>query len=406
MQSRKRPVADNHSFGRRSLFARNQYSRVPLLENCFRANEDYELVLQERFVRSGAAALGNPEPNASVYGYLLPTPSSSLVCREVSPDTALLFQTLRHPGPVPAYFRALFGTSTETRLLRLLVDSVLEVAHEGSFVSGPRARELLFRQKSYSGSGPIGALSIEALRYVEALGGLTVQQTTTRLYGFGRRPMTPAQKRAFPDSKSNGLSGFLGPAPSALGAYWALSQSANPYWTMWRPIWNNDNTEPVRFKLYISPGLNDIAETFKASAGVLGQSVGVRGLKLGRGLPGLTRPDKLIAYFSRIDDLQEAGLRLYSQVHGSSVHGVPFTAEFSPDGLLSWGADPPPSPAGWTKSWRMWLAGKLATHFEAARLSNAPIPLWRFVLDRLRLDGVNPDTWMPAADLWPPTGAT
>ena len=389
-----------------SQFSPGRLPTALLLEMCFRANPGYELVLREQFVDVDGAALQIPAPNEPLYGYLRPTPSSSLACRQISPETALLFHTLRHAGPVPAYFRSSFGRSTETCLLRLVVDGVLEVAHEGTFVSGPRARELLIGDEAYSGKGPIAALSIEALRYVEALGDLTVQEMTARLYGFGRRPVTSAQKRAFPDAEMNRLSGFLRPAPSALDTYWARSQSANPYWTMWRPTWNNDDGEPARFKLYISPGLSDIAETFRASAELLGQSAGVRGMKLGRGLPGLTRPDKLVAYFSRMDDLQETGLRLHRQLEGCAVHGVSFTAELSPNGLLSWGADPPRTASSRPGSWRLWLAGKLAAHFETARRSNVPGPLWRFVLDRLRLDGVNPDTWAPDADLWPPAVAT
>ena len=66
-------------------------------------------------------------------------------------------------------------------------------------------RELLIGDEAYSGKGPIAALSIEALRYVEALGDLTVQEMTVRLYGFGRRPVTSAQKRAFHDAEIDGL---------------------------------------------------------------------------------------------------------------------------------------------------------------------------------------------------------
>ena len=141
-----------------------------------------------------------------------------------------------------------------------------------------------------------------------------------------------------------------------------------------------------------------------ASAEILGQSAGVRGLKLGRGLPGLTRPDKLVAYFSRLDDLQEAGTGLHRRLGGCPVHGVPFTAELSPDGLLSWGADRPRTAPGQPESWRLWIAWKLAGHFETARRGDVSGPLWRFVLDRLRLDGVNPDIWAPNAEFWPSLG--
>ena len=377
---------------------------MPLIERQFRANPGYELLLREQSVECDGAPLPIPPPDESLYGYLRPTPSSHLTWRAVSPDTALLFLTLRRDGGVPGYFRSLFGGRTDNRLLQLVLDGILEVEHEGTFVSGPGAKKPLIGDEAYSGKGHIADLSIEALRYVEALGDLTIPEMTHRLYGFGRRPVTSAQKRLFDHAGIATFSGFLGKVPLALDRYWVLSQSANAHWVMWRPIRNNDDGEPARFKLYVSPGLSHVAEAFAASAEWLGQSPGVRGLKLGRGVLGLTRPDKLVAYFSRLDDLQEAGAGLHRRLGGCPVHGVPFTAELSPDGLLSWGADPPRTAPSEPGSWRLWIASKLAAHFETARRGDVSRPLWRFVLDRLRLDGVNPDIWAPNAEFWPSLG--
>ena len=106
--------------------------------------------------------------------------------------------------------------------------------------------------------------------------------------------------------------------------------------------------------------------------GDIGSKRGVRGLKLGRGLPGLTRPDKLVAYFGRLDDLQEAGAGLHRRLGGCPVHGVPFTAELSSDGLLSWGADRPRTVPGQPESWRLWIASRLAGHFEQREEGMSP----------------------------------
>ena len=170
---------------------------TPLIEKRFRANPGYELLLREQSVDRDGAPLPIPPPDEPLYGYLRPKPSSHLTWRAVSPDTALLFLTLRRDGAVPDYFRSLFGGRTDNRLLRLVLDGILEVEHEGAFVSGPGARTPLIGDEAYAGKGPIAALSIEALRYVEALGDLTIPEMTHRLYGFGRRPVTSAQKRTF-----------------------------------------------------------------------------------------------------------------------------------------------------------------------------------------------------------------
>jgi hypothetical protein len=372
----------------------------PLIERRFRANPCYELFLREQSVDRDGAPLPIPPPGKPLYGYLRPKPSSQLICRAISPDTALLFLTLQREGLVPDYFRSLFGGRTDNQILRLVLDGILEVEHEGAFVSGPNARSSLIGDSAYSGKGPIAALSIEALRYVEALGDLSVTEMTRRLYGFGRRPVTSAQKRAFDRAGIEPFGGVLKSAPLTLEKYWAVTQSANPHWVMWRPRRNNDDGEAARFKLYVSPALGHVPEAFAESAELLAQSAGVRALKLGRGLPGLTRPDKLVAYFSRLDDLQEAGTSLYRRLQGCPVHGVPFTAELSPDGLLSWGADRPRTTSGQPESWRLWIACRLAAHFDTARRADISGPLWRFVLDRLRLDGLNPDMWAPTAEFW------
>jgi len=376
----------------------------PLFDRRLRANPDYELVPRDASAQCDHAEPRTASRDQPPYGHLRPRRSSSLVLREVSPDIALLFLALQRGGRVPDYFRSQFGRSIESQLTRLVLDGVLEVEHEGDFVCGPGAVAPLPGKEAYSPKGRIAALSIEALRYGEALGALGIPEMTRRLYDFGRQPPTPAQKRAFHQSGIDAAAGALATARRALDRHWAPARSMDSYWIRWRPIKAGDPGEPTRFKLYASPALADVAEAFHAAAEILGQSPGVRGLKLGRGLPGLTRPDKLVAYFSRRDDLQEAGWRLHQRLQACRVQGVPFTAELSADGLLSWGADPPRTGPGQPASWRFWLAGKLAMHLETARKAGVAGPIWPIVLDRLRADGVNPQTWVPASDLWPSSG--
>ncbi len=371
-----------------------------LLERRFRANRGYALVLREQVGSHEAAQLPPSLREDQFYGYLEPESSSPLAHRVVVSDTALLFLTMGREGRLPEYFRALCGSRTEDRVRQLVLDGILEVECEGSFVSGPAARKSLLGDEPYAGRGPLAALSIEALRCVEALGELTVAETTSRLYGFGRRPITSTRKRQLYDSGVATLSGYLGGVPRDVDRYWVLSPVTNAHWVMWRPVRSMDHGEPARFKMYVSPGLDRIAETFDATAAILGQVAGVRGLKLGRGPSGLTRPDKLVAYFSRLDDLHEAGTSLQRRLAGCEVHGVPFTAALSDDGLLSWGADRPRQVAGEPESWRLWIASKLAQHFDTARTSEAKGAQWRFVLDRLRLDGVNTETWAPDVAYW------
>ncbi|MDI1461267.1 hypothetical protein QEZ54_09835 [Catellatospora sp. KI3] len=351
------------------------------MEKRFRANPRYELHAGEQ------SAEPSEEP---VYGYLRPVAPSSSAGRAVSADAALLFLTLRQAGPVPGYFRSRLGGRTDTLLLRLVLDGVLEVEHAGGFLSGDPARQVLLGDSGYHGDGPLARLSIEAVRYGEALGELPFPELTRRLYGFGRRPATAARKRAAPDP---------GRDRAARSRYWTPA-SEDEHWVMWRPLRPQDTAEQARFKLYISPDPSRTAEAFEAAADVLGHYAGARGLKLGRGPAGLTRPDKLVAYFSRLDDLHEAGHALHRRLAGCPVHGVPFSAELSPDGLLSWGADRPRSAPGQPASWRLWIAARLAAHLGTARTSGVRGALWQFALDRLRLDGVDTRSWAPTDEFW------
>lgn len=374
-----------------------------LLERRFRANPGYELWPREARGVVNDIPLANPyEP---LYGYLCPRPSASdLPCRQVSPDTALLFLALQREGLVPEYFRSLLGHRTERYLLCLVLDGVLQVENSGRYVAGYAAKESLLGDEAQAPRGRIAELSIDALKYAEALGELTIPELTWRLYEFGRLPVTATHKRAFLDPNRDFFGSLLRSVGNILSAHWIRSLSADANWIMWRPIRIRGDSEGVRYKLYISPGLSDVAAAFRASAEILGQSPGVLGLKIGRSLGGLTRADKIVAYFSRLDDLQQAGRHLHRALEGCSAHGVPFTAELSGDGLLSWGADPPRTDTIHRGSWRLWLSGKLAEHFEVGRRLNGSGTIWPLVRDRIRLDGVDPDTWVPDAGLWSSPG--
>jgi hypothetical protein len=87
---------------------------------------------------------------------------------------------------------------------------------------------------------------------------------------------------------------------------------------------------------------------------------------------------------------------------------VPFTAALDDDGLLSWGVDPPAAQhlLNWQprESWRLWLTNRLANALLTARGTPAPTAKprepWEYALERLRLDGVDTDTWAPHDRLW------
>jgi hypothetical protein len=126
--------------------------------------------------------------------------------------------------------------------------------------------------------------------------------------------------------------------------------------------------------------------------------------KIGKDALGLLRPDKIVAYFPGFDALARAAASIAGLLDGTPAQGVPFTAPVAGDGLLSWGIDPPAeerSAWGGRESWRFWLTHRLARALLAGRSAGEEgVEPWRFALERLRLEGVDTDTWTPGARLF------
>lgn len=157
------------------------------------------------------------------------------------------------------------------------------------------------------------------------------------------------------------------------------------------------------YKLYVSPTLDALPRAIEAVADSLASGHGAKAFKVGADLGGLCRPDKLVVYFDRLDDLQDAAVSLEQRLGVCPAHGVPFTAAVTADGLLSWGADPPVfgADAGRVTSWRLWVSELLAEYLESARSDNEnALQPWQFALERLRLAGIDTDTWVPASGMW------
>jgi hypothetical protein len=384
----------------------------------FRANPRYELVLLDRLASAERELLGDTELDADLYGLLRPRHGSGLMARSASSETALLFLTLSDPGPLPAYVVARLGTDVERTIRRLVLDGVLEIEQEGEYVCGAQARELVVASPSAGGRGRIGELSVAALRYGQELAGLPESLLALRLYFYGRRPVSAALRRGLTHEAA--VAAYLGLEPGgsareALEAGWREIPPAAgepSYWRHWqsRPA-QHGGTEPggVSYKLYVSPAIDALERAVATVASSLAGARGVAAFKVGSDAYGISRPDKLVVYFDRLDDLQAGAAALREHLGRCPAHGVPFTAAVTHDGLLSWGADPPArsSAKGDSTSWRMWVTERLAEYIVVARDAGRDgLEPWQFALERLRLSGIDTDSWVPASGMWPEALAT
>jgi hypothetical protein len=349
------------------------------------------------------------------YGLLRPLEGSGLSTKSISQDIALLYLTLQQPGKVPDYVREKLGDQCNREITRLVLDSVLAVQKDEKFLCGADAAELVYtgneESSDFDGAeGFLERLSLEALRYGQSLDLTDRLALSNRLYNYNRAPLSPFWKRT------------LG-GPSAIAEYLAIqdgrnkdlldrdwSQISDPVlnegWLAWQSLRFGSSTsfgKPTKTvcKLYISPRTDRLPEFFPSILAVLSRCR-VRQFKIGKGIQGLLRPDKIVAYFSSYEDLIATAEQLRKELAGCPAQGVPFTADFGSDGLLSWGMDPPAEgqvlPWLGRESWRLWVTNRLAVALIATNTEyTAKLEPWQFALRRLQLEGVDTRTWTPAA---------
>lgn len=370
----------------------------------FRANPGYRIVTTDRLSLAEREACGECD-DPEVYGLLVPRESAGgLEVSAVDRDTALLFLTLQDAGPLPRYMWTALGESAIDVAVRLVLDGVLEVEHENKFVASAAACEALGLVAGDLGSGRLAGISYEALRSAGLLEKDHAQALAGFLYRYNREPLSPRWKERIPDQSA--AAAFCGweSGGHATGAAsdWTRQPVPGDGWISWRSskgVHGPRAGTPV-YKLYVSPTTEALPEAFGVAVEDFA-TAGAFAFKVGADLEGLLRPDKLVAYFSSFEALAEASSRLAADLDGIPPQGVPFTAESSADGLLSWGVDPPSSASigMGVESWRLWIVRQLASALIAARAADAPDPIG-FALQRLQVRGVDTTNWAPTQLMW------
>lgn len=380
-----------------------------ILTRIFRASAAFDLVLFDRLPDGERRALADLARDPDFYGVLRPHDAAGNPGRTLKTadrDTALLFLTLREPGPLPAYAVSQLGEGAARVVARFVADGILEVEHEGSFLSGPTALDLFVRSESRpTAEGRIAAISRAALQCAHVLPVDDPRLLSLRLYAYNRLPLTPCWQRRLPDTdaveRHLGIAAG-GPHRKSLDRAWQRLPDREG-WISWisRAVdASEERPDGPTWKLYVSPRPENLSEG--ADFGAILDALTVaraRQFKVGRDAAGLLRADKIVSYFPSFERLAEAAEAVVGRLAGVPVQGVPFTSEIGGGGLISWGMDPPRTERAWSlgESWRHWLALRLARDLLAARHAGAD---WSFALERLRLEGIDTDTWTPGALLW------
>lgn len=380
-----------------------------LREFRLRANPEYELVLLDRLSDAEQQVLEKLKSDPDCYGILRPRTAGNLTIKAASRDAALLFFTLQNPGPLPKYVEQSLGEECDRAIARMVLDGILEIEADGVMLSGPAAHahicsvQPLLEQESF-----LAALSRRALQYGETLAITDVNLLSLRLYNYNRLPASPRWQQLLPDEEAieRHLGIRDGAAERLLSGKWSRisKRPQRDQWLAWQSYRASaPSASGPTYKLYVSPASSALREAFQAIAAAVANSA-AHHFKVGNDVYGLLRPDKMVLYFHHLADLQETGERIMRELAHCPAHGVPFTSELAGDGLLSWGVDPPAEKhtVPWLErqSWRLWIANRLAAALILARTSsNSDIPPWRFALERLRLEGVETQTWTPSRTL-------
>ena len=245
-------------------------------------------------------------------------------------------------------------------------------------------------------NGHIKRLSLAALRM--AASGVSGDSAAVAhwLYRFGTVPRTPSIDRDFgPDDDPMGVLGMTaggGVRRLLEAAYEATSFSG--WYSFARTTVAGSAPLVAGCKLYVSPRPEALSDAFPRIARVLVRCE-VRSFKVGRGIPGLLRPDKIIAYFDDRAQMNGVARALGRSLRGCPAQGVPFTTEVEGTALLSTGIDPPLGNG--VTSWRAWVTKRLAASLTARLAAACGDPV-EGVLADMRGAGIDPDDWQPSAE--------
>lgn len=345
------------------------------------------------------------ESDPDFYALLIARPPLMMNLKSVARDTAELFLSLATPSRLGESLLADHASAGD--VIDLVLDGILEVESDDGFVSGADALPIVGGSViTPEPREAVTRLSRDALLYAQDLVTNDPATLTTALYLYNRIPASPFWKARFPsrDAVLSHLGADRGPLRALLEREWVASTFDG--WLSWSPKHPVGRTgDDVTYKLYVSPRPERIRDAFEVVVRVLSGFPGSQ-FKIGDGVAGLLRPDKLVTYFTTREELSEAGSALHRELAGCEAHGVPFTAALDETGLLSWGVDPPDNERvlRWLQrqSWRFWVVQRLAGALAIARTarSAAAVEPWRFAIERARRQGVDVETWTPSASLW------
>ena len=287
----------------------------------------------------------------------------------------------------------------------LLLDGAVGVRQGRRVLWGIPALHEIGVAESIRDAEPLSsAVTTRAVLYGEHLLPSHLADLTGRLYRYGTWPCSPrltARFRIDATARTTvAVSEALQRCRSSLSSWIMRGPDESSRWFAWIRAGIRSRARRRIYKLFVSPEPGSVALAVEALLTAPSMS-GAIGFKLGADLPGLLRPDRLVAYFPSRDALRAASAEIAPRLSELRGHGVPFAAPLDADGLLSWGVDVP-SATGGLRSWRARMAHGVARSLILARASATdPSEVARFALARFAVEtaiaGIQPTLPQPVA---------
>jgi hypothetical protein len=347
---------------------------------------------------------------ADVYGVFSPTtPGSGQTVKVAYHELALIYFHLTQSPLLPHYLTGSPGDSLNQVIAQLVLDQVLEIKWNEKFVSGMHATEALFGKALYGHlqvPGFISSLSKQGIEYALYLDEVEMKTIAHKLYTYNTTPWDSSLKRDFSettDTRDYVFSASRSSLISIINKEWQLiNDPAKDPWLGWSRRYfdelSSGEIDKGTYKLYISPVIRDLPKVMNVVLPILTASKAFS-FKIGNGIQGLLRPDKMVAYFNNRSSMLQAAGELKNKFNDCKVQGVPFTAQIDDTGILSWGFDPPgsdvlsPIEGG---SWRCKITDQIALAIMQAKTEQ---PDHRRAIDfigsKLFVAGIDPCDWTP-----------
>ena len=377
----------------------------------FRANPSYRLVQLDQLDSSDLRSALEHGLDATAYGVFLPADGSMLRVRSACAESALLVLSLQSPARIPGYLRKQDRTGWVGEVKKLVLDEILQVQMGDGYLSGSAIMAdgvPLGRDAKREDEGLLAFLSNLALLYAERLDIFDPTILSGRLYCFNRRPFCIQSHSGLVDR--NQITSFLRlpelETELSLGRYWGERSQSQEFsgWLNFVPKTAPKRTKSDRqwtCKLYISAVWSHLPEALFRFLSTAASRKCATGFKVPCDVFGLLRPDNFVVYLKSKDALHELADELAPALRDIPVQGVPFSSPLTQDGLLSWGADPPKGSdySLIAESWRLWLTNQLASNLVRAKAGGETASPRALALERLRLEGVDVDSWTPPVDV-------